>query len=87
MDITLEAPSPVDSGTRFEVSWTGTPGEGDYVAVARANADAARHLDWAFATLGSPLSLAAPFEPGQYVVRFISGSSREVIAQVPIQVR
>jgi Ca-activated chloride channel family protein len=85
--ITLEAPAVVEAGTRFDVEWTGTAGEGDFLAVAIPGSGAKKHLDWSYANLGSPVTLAAPFEPGQYVVRYISGATKTVIARQPLKVR
>jgi Ca-activated chloride channel family protein len=85
--ITLEVPPVVAVGTRFEVSWSGAAGEGDFIAVARERSGKKRHLDWSYTNLGSPVSLAAPFETGKYVVRYISGKSEKVVAQASIEVR
>jgi len=86
-EISLEAPAIVEAGTRFEVKWTGTAGEGDFLAVASAGSGAKKPFDWTYANLGSPVTLAAPFEPGQYVVRYVSGATRKVVARKTIRVR
>jgi len=85
--VILEIPSVVEAGTRFEVAWSGTSGEGDYIAVARPLSGRKKHLDWSYTHLGSPVSLAAPFEPGRYVVRYVSGTSNKIVARQPIEVR
>jgi Ca-activated chloride channel family protein len=87
IEITLEVPAVVDAGTRFEVEWTGTAGDGDFVSVAIPGSETKKHLDWSYASLGSPLTLAAPFEPGQYVVRYVSGETQKVISRQPFRVR
>jgi Ca-activated chloride channel family protein len=86
-EISIRAPAVVEAGTRFEVEWTGTPGTGDFVAVAKPESGPKQHMDWSFTTLGSPLTLAAPFEPGRYVVRYVSGADQKVIADRPLRVR
>jgi hypothetical protein len=83
----ISVPKRVEAGTRFEVEWTGTPGAGDFLAVAVKGSKARRYLDWSYATAGSPLTLAAPFKKGQFVVRYISGSDFAILAQTPIAVR
>jgi Ca-activated chloride channel family protein len=85
--IGLRAPEEVIAGTRFEVGWTGTAREGDYVTITRRAAPDGRHLDWSYTSTGPPISLAAPFKPGDYEVRYISGDDLTVIATIPLRVR
>jgi Ca-activated chloride channel family protein len=85
--IDLEVPPVVDAGTRFEAAWRGTPGAGDFVAIARLPWGPNRHLDWSFTDLGSPVSLAAPFDAGSYEVRYFSGETGRIIDRVKIEVR
>lgn len=87
IEITIETPSVVTAGTRFEVQWAGTAGDGDFIAVAKPRTEARDYLDWAYTSFGSPVTLAAPFEPGSYVVRYISGTNKEIIARRRIEVR
>jgi hypothetical protein len=63
-EITLDVPPVVEAGTRFEVAWSGTAGEGDFIAIARVRSDPKKHLDWSYTDLGSPVTLAAPFDAG-----------------------
>jgi len=86
-EIKLDVPSVVEAGTRFEVAWSGTAGQGDYVAVARPRSGRKNHLDWSYTNLGNPVTLAAPFETGRYVVRYVSGTSNRIVAHRPIEVR
>ena len=85
--VTLEVPRVVEAGTRFEVAWSGTAGEGDFITVALARSGPKKHLDWSYTDLGSPVTLAAPFEAGKYVVRYISGTSNKIVAHQRIEVR
>jgi len=87
LEISLMVPPVVEAGTRFEVEWTGTAGEGDFLAVASPGSGAKKHFDWTYANLGSPVTLAAPFEPGRYVVRYVSGATQKVVARQPLEVR
>jgi Ca-activated chloride channel family protein len=87
VEIAIEVPSVVEAGTRFEVAWSGTAGVGDFIAVAQHHSGPENYLDWSYTDLGSPVTLAAPFEPGIYVVRYVSGTSNEIVARRPIEVR
>ncbi len=85
--IELNVPKSVRTGTRFEVHWTGTARPGDFLAVAKVGSSTADPLDFAFAAAGSPSTLAAPFEPGDYEVRYLSGSGLEVVVAAPLKVQ
>jgi Ca-activated chloride channel family protein len=85
--VTLDVPSMVDAGTRFDVTWVGTPGPGDFIAIAKPRWGPKRHLDWSFTDFGSPISLAAPFDTGAYEVRYLSGGTGRIIDRIEIEVR
>jgi len=87
VEIELSAPKPVRAGTRFQVSWNGTAHSGDFLAVAKIGSSTADSLDFAFAATGSPSTLAAPFEPGDYEVRYVSGSNLAILDAAPLKVR
>lgn len=76
--VELQAPKKVEAGSRFEVHWTGTAGENDFIAVAATDSDDHTHLDWSYLTGGSPITLAAPFEPGIYDLRYHRGDDLAV---------
>lgn len=86
-EITLDVPRVVEAGTRFEVAWSGTAARGDFITIAHTRSGPKDYLDWSYADLGSPVSLAAPFEPGKYVVRYVSGKSDDILDHRPIEVR
>ncbi|PWB73033.1 MAG: hypothetical protein C3F15_10320 [Holophagae bacterium] len=83
----LKAPPRVRAGTRFDVRWTGPDRPGDYLAIAARDAGPREHDDWCFTSAGSPASLAAPFETGDYELRYVSGADQQVLAALPIEVR
>jgi len=85
--VSLRAPPEVEAGSRFVVEWSGTPGGGDFVAVAKEGAAAGAHLDWSYTTAGRRLTLAAPFRPGSYEVRYVSGEEVEILARKPLMVQ
>jgi len=83
---TLEVPGNVLAGARFEVRWTGPDRGGDFIAIAPVGSRSGRYLDWFFTSAGNPASLAAPFKPGAYEVRYVSSDPREVLASIPVTV-
>jgi Ca-activated chloride channel family protein len=82
--IRLDAPATARAGTRFEIDWAGPDGIGDFVAIARPGTAATRHLDWFFTSIGSPATLGAPFQPGDYELRYVSGADHQILASIPI---
>ncbi len=85
--VKISVPKRVEVGTRFEVEWTGTPGAGDFLAIAVEGSNARKFIDWSYTTAGSPLTLAAGFKKGRFEVRYISGSDLAVLARTSIEVR
>jgi len=85
--VSLQTPQEVEAGSRFTVEWTGPPGGGDFIAIAKKSAPAGRYLDWAYTTAGRRLTLAAPNRPGRYEVRYVSGSEIEILARQSLEVR
>jgi Ca-activated chloride channel homolog len=85
--ISLRFPPLVEAGTRFDVEWSGTAGRGDLIAVAGEGSGHRQYLDWSYTSLGSPLSLAAPFKPGRFEVLYISGKDHEVVTRAPLKVK
>ena len=86
-EVGLRFPPIVEAGTRFEVEWSGTDGRGDVIAIVGEGSNRRKYLDWSYTSLGSPLSLAAPFKPGKFEVLYISGENQEVVVRAPLKVK
>ena len=84
--IVIEAPTSVRAGERFEVRWIGPNAAGDFIAVAPEEGSARRHPDWVYTSIGSPATMAAPYQPGAFEIRYISGATKEVLAAIPLTV-
>jgi Ca-activated chloride channel family protein len=84
--VELHVPNSVAAGTRFHVRFSGTTRPGDYLTVAEVGSGALDSLDFSFVATGGALTLAAPFEPGQFEVRYISGSDHRIVDAVPLAV-
>ncbi len=87
IDLELRAPAMVRTGLRFEVRVRGTTSPGDFIAIAPVGADVTEQFDWIDADATRPLTLAAPFEPGAYEVRYISGDDLAIRAQSTVTAR
>jgi len=81
----LRLPEQVRAGTRFEVEWSGPDGPGDFIAIARLQTKPRRYLDFAYTSSGTPANLAAPFRPGTFEVRYVTGEMK-ILARAEISV-
>jgi len=84
--IELRAPTTVVAGRRFEVEWTGPAADGDFIAIALKDTPVHVIRDWASVSVGSPVTLAAPSQPGSYEIRYVTGSGRTVAVSRAIEV-
>lgn len=80
---TLDAPAQVAAGAKITVKWTGPNNERDYIAIG----DAARaYMGYEYTKAGSPLTIPAPDEPGQYELRYFLGAGDVIIGKRPITI-
>lgn len=85
--VELVVPRTVVAGRRFEVVWTGSARDGEFIAVSKAGSAIGRFTDWATLAHGSPTTLAAPTKPGTYEVRHYSRGGVEILDSVAFRVR
>lgn len=85
-DAALEAPAEVAAGSSVEVRWTGEGGTGDYVTLVPKGAEDGTYAIWQYVEAGNPLTLAAPFEPGEYELRYQSDRASGIAARRPLRV-
>ncbi|MGI8518789.1 MAG: hypothetical protein ACR2ME_10735 [Acidimicrobiia bacterium] len=86
LEITIDAPATIAPGSEFEVNWTGPDGPGDYLTIVPEGAEPNVYLSYAYTSSGSPLTLVAPEEAGEYEVRYRSDRVEGVFLTVPITV-
>ncbi len=84
--VSLSAPSRVKAGTRFDVQWTGPDRSDDFITIAPRDSRPGRKLDWSYTTTGNPLSLAAPFKPGTFEVRYVRSNPLQILASTLVTV-
>ncbi|HSR69877.1 MAG TPA: hypothetical protein VLU25_18255 [Acidobacteriota bacterium] len=80
----LDAPEKAAPGATVEVSWTGPDDQGDFIAIAKPDAEANSYESRALSSAGNPATLFAPSEPGQYQIRYVR--KREVLATRNLEV-
>jgi Ca-activated chloride channel family protein len=82
----LGAPDTVGSGTTFEVAWNGPDGPGDYVTIVPVGAERWTNESYFYTTVGSPGTLTAPNEAGDYEIWYVPGADTAPTARRPIEV-
>jgi Ca-activated chloride channel family protein len=82
--VTLEAPARVDRGSQFEVEWVGPNGPSDYVTIVPAGSPEGTYLSYFYTASGSPGTLTAPDEPGNYEIWYASDRVEGTFASIDI---
>ncbi|MGO3356458.1 MAG: vWA domain-containing protein [Oceanisphaera sp.] len=85
-DITVSGPEQVTTGALFDVSWSNTINERDFITIVPANADANRHKNHIRTKNNTDGRLTAPGESGLYELRYVLEAGRKVLASAPIEV-
>jgi len=83
---TVQAPAQVGAGAVFSVAWTGPDNEGDFLTIVRKDAPPGSSADYLETSVGSPLELTAPIQPGDYEVRYVTVRSRTILGRAPVVV-
>ena len=74
------------AGSSFAVQWSGPDNKRDYITVVPIGASAYQYMSYEYTAKGSPLTLLAPDEAGEYEVRYIMGQSKHVLSAKPLKV-
>lgn len=85
-EVTISGPAEVSTGAVFEVSWTGTVSESDFVTIVPAGSAEGEYGDHKRARNLSSETLRAPAEPGLYELRYLLDAGRKTMASAMIEV-
>lgn len=83
---TVSGPEEVGIGEYFNVEWEGPDAKSDYIAMRKAEKESRHYLTYAYSKKGSPVKFRAPSDPGEYILYYVHGRSRQVLAEAPIKV-
>jgi Ca-activated chloride channel family protein len=83
---TISAPQEVLVGGSIEIEWTGPEAAEDFVSLAQPGTPGVDYLSWLRIDAGTPLTLAAPKQPGSYQLRYVDGTTGEILARRMIEV-
>ncbi|MCC7464420.1 MAG: VWA domain-containing protein [Gammaproteobacteria bacterium] len=73
----LDGPTSVAAGVKFDVRWTGPGNDLDYIAIGDAQRP---YIVYAYVKAGNPVNLMAPDKAGDYELRYFLGQGDKVIA-------
>ena len=87
--VVLAAPEQVDAGSRFDVGWRGRGPDGswDYITLVEADAADAEYGSYNYIREGNPLTFRAPRQAGDYELRYVHGTTQQVLARQDLKVR
>ncbi|WP_164661278.1 VWA domain-containing protein [Tropicibacter sp. Alg240-R139] len=82
-ELVLRHPQSVPAGSSFQVDWKGPDQNSDNIQIGPAGTDS--YTNYQYTNKGTPVTLIAPAEPGEYEIRY-SFRDRENILRTPITV-
>ncbi|MEX0308077.1 MAG: VWA domain-containing protein [Ruegeria sp.] len=85
-EVELTTPETVETGARFDVEWTPTINQRDYVSIVPLGSDAGTFGNYQAVGKKSKTALVAPADPGLYEVRYILNINKSTVATRQIEV-
>lgn len=85
-DISLEAAAEVPAGSAVTIAWNGPKNSGDYLTIVPRGTPDGQYGKYADVAKGSPVTIAAPVQPGPAEIRYVSGQGAKVFARRPITI-
>jgi len=83
---TLTAPDEGVAGSNVQITWSGPNNENDYITIVAKTAPDGNRGDFAWTLKGSPAQVAAPGQPVDGEIRYVSGQDDKVLARRAIKV-
>jgi len=87
--VTLSGPESAPAGSRVAIKWTGPGNQADFISIDPVGSADQKYGGYAYAKASAqaePVSIKAPEEAGDYLVRYHMGNSYRVLASVPIRI-
>jgi Ca-activated chloride channel family protein len=81
----IEAPDQVAAGSAFTIRWQGPNNNGDWLTIVTPDTGPSGYASYWDADGGTPGTLNAPAEPGDYEIRYVQ-AGKVVLARKPIRV-
>ena len=85
--VTLMAAMDAVAGSEVSIDWEGPGNQGDFITIVPSYAEESKYLKYAYAKPGeNTVKVTAPQDPGEAEIRYLSGSGRQILARVPINI-
>lgn len=85
-EVSLQAPGVAVANAPIEVIWIGPDNKSDFVTIVEAGAGERDYGTVKYTSQGSPASINAPKEAGNYEIRYVTGQSRRALKSIPLTV-
>lgn len=86
--VSIDAPASAAVGASVVVRWQGPSGSNEYLTIVPADAPEGSYEGYEYARGegAGEVTLEAPVEPGQYEIRYLTGSSNRTLGKRPLSV-
>ncbi|MGH7131356.1 MAG: VWA domain-containing protein, partial [Phycisphaerales bacterium] len=85
-NVTLSAAESCAAGATVTITWIGPNNSGDYITIVEKSKPDNQFGAYTNTSKGSPLNVAAPKQPCDAEVRYVTGQGGKVLARIPIKV-
>ncbi|MCB1122192.1 MAG: hypothetical protein KJT03_11630, partial [Verrucomicrobiae bacterium] len=75
-EVSIDKIGEVEAGAAFSINITSPANAGDYVGLFKSGDPGGKYLSYQYSARGSTLQFKAPEEPGNYVMKYISGQQK-----------
>jgi hypothetical protein len=82
----VAAPAQVSAGAKFKVNWSGPNNPRDFVTLVKAGSVEKTYDRYVYTDKGPALEFTAPDEPGEYELRYATGTGYLTLARAPLTV-
>jgi hypothetical protein len=83
---TLRPPARVAAGAKLVVPWEGPNNKQDFITLVKKGTPEKKYSHYVYTERGSPATLTAPDEPGEYEVRYLTGKTYLTLGSAPVTV-
>ena len=83
---TVKAPSSAPAGSDVPITWTGPAYNRDFLTIVKVGTPDDKRDKYTYVEEGSPLTVQAPGEPGDYEIRYVMMNGRRVLARKKLKI-
>ncbi|MBV2122355.1 MAG: VWA domain-containing protein [Candidatus Thiodiazotropha sp. (ex Ctena orbiculata)] len=88
VEAAVQAPTQIDAGAKFQVTWSGPGNPQDFIALSdpQGDSNARKWINYVYTRKGNPVTLQAPDKPGSYEVHYRTGVKYYSLAKTTVTV-